>query len=394
MKWFGRLARADRCDRRSCVRARARPGWERDGAAGADRERDGADGARADGADDARARAVRADANRADAYRADADRADADAPAPTVPTPTVPTIPGSTAPIPTPPPVRLPPATQPPATTRPAPPPAPRAAQPTTTISVGAASGTATPRSSSGSAASPSSGAAGSGTGSGSFRPASTTARSRTATFAAKPHRTPHRVSVRLAFVLPAADRMFLIVRGPAPSCEVAGFIPVRGRRGANTVYFAGRVHGRRLDPGVYLISLSPSRRLAPGAATEYVRVVSPRRSVPLPDQARKPSCNSALAAANAVNPVPEILVAEAAPKTPTPRPFVRLAGVEPEGPTGEENDDGGSGLLPDSGVLGAATDSAGEQPFVAIAVLTIVAALLLTMIALVTRFLRGSWNP
>ena len=44
--------------------------------------------------------------------------------------------------------------------------------------------------------------------------------------------------------------------------------------------------------------------------------------------------------------------------------------------------------------MLGAATDVADEQPFVAIAVLTIVGALLLTMLVLVTRFLRGSWNP
>ena len=44
--------------------------------------------------------------------------------------------------------------------------------------------------------------------------------------------------------------------------------------------------------------------------------------------------------------------------------------------------------------MLGAATGDADEQPFVAIAVLTIVGALLLTMLVLVTRFLRGSWNP
>jgi hypothetical protein len=198
-----------------------------------------------------------------------------------------------------------------------------------------------------------------------------------------------------LAFVLPKARRLFLIVRGPAPSCRIAGYIPVRGHKGANTVFFAGRVHGHRLARGVYLISLSSNRRLAPAAATEFVRVVSPRRSLPLPDQARKPTCN--VAAGAAVDSTPGILLAEALPKTPTSpktRPTARLAGAAVESPTGDENDDGASGLPPQPDVLGAAASDAEERPFLAIAVLTIVGALLLAMLALVTRFLRGSWNP
>jgi hypothetical protein len=207
----------------------------------------------------------------------------------------------------------------------------------------------------------------------------------------ARTHRTPRRVSVRLAFVLPNAQRLFLIVRGPAPSCRVAGYIPVRGRKGTNTVYFAGRVHGHRLEPGVYLISLSPNRRLAPGAATEYVRVVSPRRSVPLPDQARKPSCSEA--AVLPVDAIERAVLAGALPKASTSRPTAQVAGAI-ESPTGGENDDGASGLLPDSGVLGSATKAADEEPFLAIAVLVLVTGLLLAMLALVTRFLRGTWNP
>ena len=159
-------------------------------------------------------------------------------------------------------------------------------------------------------------------------------------------------------------------------------------------------MHGHRLAPGVYLISLSSTRSLVPSAATEYVRVVSPRRSLPLPDQARKPSCD-AVAAAHAVDSTPQILLAEALPKVPkagkaqapTARPTAQVAGVVP-GPTGEGNDERASGLVPQTDALGTAAGDASEQPFVAIAVLTIVVALLLTMAALVTRFLRGSWNP
>ena len=208
----------------------------------------------------------------------------------------------------------------------------------------------------------------------------------------ARVQRSRNRVSVRLAFLLPKADRLFVIVRGPAPSCGIAGYIPVRGHKGANTVFFAGRVHGRRLEPGVYLLSLSTNRRLDPAAATEYVRVVSRRRSVPLPERTPKPSCSD-VAGASTSDAIERTVLAGAEAKTSKPRPTASLAGTAAGSPSGDENDDGASGL-PDSGVLGAATDVADEQPFVAIAVLTIVGALLLTMLVLVTRFLRGSWNP
>jgi len=312
-------------------------------------------------------------------------------PVPSTPSPTVPIPPPSTTTLPpatTTPPVRLTPVvTQPPVTTR-----ATRPAQPptSTTITVPTeqqAGGTSTPPST-GSAPSPSSASSGVQVPSGG---ASSTRQRQTKTLEARTYRSRDRVSVRLAFSLPKAEPMFLIVRGPAPSCRIAGYIPVRGREGVNVVFFSGRVHGRRLEPGVYLISLSTNRRLDPAAEPEYVRVVSPRSSVPLPDRARKPSCDTAAAAAS--NSSSPIVLAEAQPKTPKPRPNASLAGTAVASPPNDANDDGASGV-PESGVLGAATSDADEQPFVAIAVLTIVGALLLTMLALVARFLRGSWNP
>ena len=326
-------------------------------------------------------------------------------PVPTVTTPTlpVPSVPAPTVPVPStptptvpptttsPPPVQLSPAvTLPPVTTRPAP--TPRPAQPTssTTVTVPsqpAARGTSPSPSRS---YTPSSASTSSGAQSSSASP-SATARPRRA-LQARVQRSRNRVSVRLAFLLPKADRLFVIVRGPAPSCRIAGYIPVRGRKGANTVFFAGRVHGRRLEPGVYLLSLSTNRRLDPAAATEYVRVVSRRRSVPLPEQAQKPSCSD-VAGASTSDAIERTVLAGAATKTSKPRPTASLAGTAAGSPSNDETDDGASGL-PESGVLGAATGDASERPFVAIAVLTIVGALLLTMLVLVTRFLRGSWNP
>jgi len=311
-------------------------------------------------------------------------------PAPSLPTPTVsvPTLPVPPPPVTTaPPPVRLPPVTTSPLPTLPAPdlrPPQPTTTTTPTAGSPAPARSTATP---------PSSGYGSSGSSAG--RTSSSSIRSDSArsarAFDARAHRTANRVSVRLAFVLPKRARIFLVVRGPAPSCRVAGVIPVRGRKGENTVFFAGRVHGRRLEPGVYLISLSPNRRYAPGAATEYVRVVSARRSVPLPNGAKKPSCTEAASlAAAATSPT---LAGDAPLQNADAQPAAEVAGVAVRGPSGDENDDGAAGL-PDPGVLGAATGSADEDPFLAIALLTLVAGLLLAMLALVTRFLRGSWNP
>lgn len=201
---------------------------------------------------------------------------------------------------------------------------------------------------------------------------------------------------MRFSFVLPGSSRIFLVVRGPVPSCSVAGVIPVRGRKGVNDVAFTGRVHGRRLEPGVYLISLSSTKRPVPGAPTEYVRVVSPRRSVPLPDSAPKPSCRESLLLAYPGT--ARILLAETKRPVATPAGLATTplpsspGGTAAGGSGGEEN--GLSGILPDAGPLGGDAPDGGLEAFAAIAALAVVGALLLAMLALVTRFLRGNWNP
>jgi hypothetical protein len=44
------------------------------------------------------------------------------------------------------------------------------------------------------------------------------------------------------------------VVRGPAPSCQVAARFAVRGHAGRNQVRFTGRIARRRLEPGTYRI--------------------------------------------------------------------------------------------------------------------------------------------
>jgi hypothetical protein len=224
-------------------------------------------------------------------------------------------------------------------------------------------------------------------------------------TFTARKHRTKNRVSVRLRFALPAAARLFLIVRGPAPSCRVAGVIPLRGRRGANTVYFAGRVHGRRLEPGVYRLSLSATRRPQAGAPATTVRVVSARRSVPLAKARASLLASCTPAQAYFDDGTRRILVTEAAVATrqqETERPTASVAGVPPvqleppkQGGSAAGRDGGlAGGLLPDPGDIGGDSAGGGLESYAAIGVLLLVASLLFGMVVLVTRFLRGSWNP
>lgn len=189
---------------------------------------------------------------------------------------------------------------------------------------------------------------------------------------------------MRLAFSLTKAQRLFLIVRGPAPSCEVVGVISVRGHRGVNKLTFAGRAGGRYLGPGSYLLSLSTVRQPLAAAPATLVEVVSKRRSVPARPGAEKPSCDLAQASAAA--------------------PSFRLTR---EGTVGRR-----SGLVssvtPANGdqqhdVLGVATPGAGLDSdstvdrltsLIGIGVLTLIGAILLTAVALVTRFFRGTWNP
>ncbi len=59
-----------------------------------------------------------------------------------------------------------------------------------------------------------------------------------------------------------------------------------------------------------------------------------------------------------------------------------------------DEPENAAADALPVAGVLGEATEEADSEPFLAIAVLALVAGLLLAMVALVAGFLRGSWNP
>jgi hypothetical protein len=61
--------------------------------------------------------------------------------------------------------------------------------------------------------------------------------------------------AARITFTLNRPSRVVFVVRGPAPSCRVAGRFSVRGDRGVNHVRFTGKVGRRALPYGTYRIT-------------------------------------------------------------------------------------------------------------------------------------------
>jgi hypothetical protein len=84
-----------------------------------------------------------------------------------------------------------------------------------------------------------------------------------------------------LFFRLGWRARVELVVRGPSPSCAVAGKQLVRGHPGLNRVHFSGRLRGHRLAPGIYTIAVVAVRGGARRrVGTIGIEIVSPQRRV------------------------------------------------------------------------------------------------------------------
>jgi hypothetical protein len=317
--------------------------------------------------------------------------------------PPPPPLPVTTA-LPPPPPVTtaLPPAPAPPVTVTTAPPrtttPAPTPVTPpivTTPTRPGAAPSPSSPSSPASGSASRSGGSTGTPTSNssrtGTTRSAQPAVSTRTNRLRATSRRSKDRVAVRLAFTLTKTQRLFLIVRGPVPSCQVVGVIPVRGHRGVNKLTFAGRAGGRNLRPGSYLLSLSTVRQPSPNAPTTLVKVVSKRRSVPANPGAEKPTCTDAQA--SATGPFFRLLRREGMAGGSAEIPARDNAG-NPIPPASSDQNQDVLGVATPSGGLDSGSTADSLQSLITIGVLTLIGAILLTTVALVTRFLRGTWNP
>ena len=95
----------------------------------------------------------------------------------------------------------------------------------------------------------------------------------------------------RLRFSVATAGRVFLVVRGPLPSCRVLGWVPLRARSGENSFDFKGRLRSHALAPGDYLVNVSTSRLPRQDDVVAAVRVVSERRVVPLRRSVAEAAC-------------------------------------------------------------------------------------------------------
>lgn len=83
--------------------------------------------------------------------------------------------------------------------------------------------------------------------------------------------RGKHRKAARITFTLSAPGRVVFVVRGPAPSCGIAGRFSFRGHRGANQVRFTGRVGRRNLPYGKYRITARTPGRAPSRAIVVFV---------------------------------------------------------------------------------------------------------------------------
>ena len=185
---------------------------------------------------------------------------------------------------------------------------------------------------------------------------------------------------------------MLLVVRSAAGACEVLGRRRVAGVRGLNRVRFNGRVHGRPLAPGRYMIDVvvvrGRSQKRVGRVAIEIVR----------PGQR--------LTKTQRVAPVGfDCAASTSSPSLPATAVDTRAdgAGVGQGGAGDGSKADGGSigstlgaifkpPRLP--GPLGGGEDAGSGLAWLGLGIYLVLVAAFLTMLLYVSRFLRGSWNP
>lgn len=84
--------------------------------------------------------------------------------------------------------------------------------------------------------------------------------------------------SIELEYFLARSGRVFVVLRGPVPSCTVSSRFSVRGQRGSNVLRFNGKVGRTRLATGTYLIGL----RTAASSMRWKLIAVAPRAVRPV----------------------------------------------------------------------------------------------------------------
>lgn len=172
----------------------------------------------------------------------------------------------------------------------------------------------------------------------------------------------------------------------------------IRGIRGVNRLDFRGRIRRKAVRPGVYLLTVTLASSRLPVVRPLLVQVVSPRRTILL-GEARAPRavCDAASGfvarerlAASA--PALALMVTPFDPPARRPAPAGAARAVEPgTSMTPPQRNDDVLGVRVDLPALPRPEEG---QLWALMGALLLVGLPLLVMLALVVRFLRGSWNP
>ncbi len=189
-----------------------------------------------------------------------------------------------------------------------------------------------------------------------------------------------------VTFRLTAPASVVFIVRGPSPSCGVAGKKSVRGRRGLNRVRLNGRFGGRALTPGTYEIVVVAKR----GKTRHHVGRIS-IQVVPPGSRVRRPGSPPAFRCAA---PVAQASIPGAGLFVSPPSEN-RAVRSQPQ-PATKQRPKGTPGR---SGVLNAppfhiGTGSGGVDMLLAILLYGTLGIGGAVLLVYVVRFFRGSWNP
>jgi hypothetical protein len=198
-----------------------------------------------------------------------------------------------------------------------------------------------------------------------------------------------------ITFRLRRAGKVLLVVRSGASSCAVLGRRQVAGVRGLNRVRFMGRVHGRTLPPGQYMVDVVVVRgKRHKRVGRVSVEIVRPGRH---------------LTRAQRVAPVATACaIVSVSPSLPAA--VVGTRSVDRGGRGGGQGSAGNRSTaerVSRSGVLGAVFKApripgltggdeggGGGLAWLGLGLYLVLFAAFLTVLLYVARFLRGSWNP
>jgi hypothetical protein len=176
-------------------------------------------------------------------------------------------------------------------------------------------------------------------------------------------------------------------VRGPSPSCAVAGKQLVRGHPGLNRVHFSGRLRGHRLAPGTYTIAVVAVRDGARRrVGTIGIEIVSPQRRL---SKAERKAPVGAFCASRPR----AILASLVLPLGGTARGGLATGGSAPDR---KPRDTGvlGAEIPPRISLPHASLPNGPLGTVLAVLIFGLIGLASATLLVYVARFLRGTWDP